>query len=463
MNLSTLFAANSNLSFVEAATGKFKNIRQMQESLQIDEERSLVFVYNDNQLLAIEAFLNFYRSQHTVALLGNNVSIDFKVNLENTYKPAYIFDPQRQQIQGYMLEKFSECISIFRRIQYEPINIHPKIKLLLSTSGTTGSPKFVRLSDENLVENANSILDYMPILPSDIAPLNVPINFVYGLSIFTTNCIRAAKIVCTDKNALQNEFWLEYIKYGYSTLGGVPYFYEMLRRIGFFKKEHPSLRYLTHTGGMLNHELITEIDSFMKRSGVKFIAQYGQTEAGGRMAYLPPQDLLRKSGSIGRPIKNGSFLIDAKTNELLYTGPNVSGGYATNCDDLSEYHEKRSLHTGDQASVDKEGYYYITGRIKRIVKLFGTRFNLDEAELILKNALGGKTIICIGLNDKKLGVYYQDDNLDADLISKTIQEKFGINRSATKIRYIADVPLTANGKVNYPLLQEWISASDIPV
>ncbi|MEP6806848.1 MAG: AMP-binding protein, partial [Flavobacterium sp.] len=327
-------------------------------------------------------------------------------------------------------------------------------KLLLSTSGTTGSPKFVRLSDENLIQNAKSIMEYMPIRSDDVVPLNVPVNFVYGLSIFTTNCIKASQIVCTDKDAFQKEFWADFKKYGYSTLGGVPYFYEMLYSIGFFKKDHPSLRYLTHTGGMLNHKLIEAIADFSEKFGKQFFAQYGQTEACGRMAYLPPKDLLKKGTSIGLPVKNGSFEIDNETDELIYMGPNVFGGYANIRADLQFYNQEEKLHTGDKARMDDEGYYYIVGRIKRIVKLFGVRLNLDEAELLLKDALGGQTFICLGINDKHLAVMYTDESLNKELILKVLKAKLNLHASSLKVMHIENVPLTPNGKVNYPLLKE---------
>ncbi len=454
MELYDVIRKNEKLTFTDASTGFSKSIAEMHQSLEIENLRSVVFIYNDNQLPAIETLLNFYQSRFTIALLGMGLLEDFKENLEQTYTPYYIFDLTRTEIEGYTAVNVSETIVLFKRNVNLIYPIHPKIKLLLSTSGTTGSPKFVRLSDENLVQNAKSIMAYMPIRADDVVPLNVPINFVYGLSIFTTNCIKANQIVCSDKDAFQKEFWADFKKYGYSTLGGVPYFYEMLHSIGFFKKEHPSLRYLTHTGGMLNHKLIEAIADFSEKFRKEFFAQYGQTEACGRMAYLPPKDLLRKGTSIGLPVKNGSFEIDNETDELIYTGPNVFGGYANIRGDLQFFEQQEKLHTGDKARKDDEGYYYIVGRIKRIVKLFGIRLNLDETELLLKDALGGQTFICLGINDKHLAVMYTDKNLNKELILKVLKAKLNLHANSLKVMFIEDVPLTPNGKVNYPLLKE---------
>jgi acyl-coenzyme A synthetase/AMP-(fatty) acid ligase len=262
----------------------------------------------------------------------------------------------------------------------------------------------------------------------------------------------AGAILCTNKDILQPDFWTDFTKYNCSTIGGVPYVYEMLQRIGFFKKDHPGLRYMTQTGGILNQALRQEIVRYISTYNKQFIAQYGQTEAAGRMAWLPQEQLLTKAASIGRPIKNGRFEIDAETSELIYYGPNVFGGYANNVADLSTWHETDKLYTGDVAREDEDGYYYITGRIKRIIKLFGSRLNLDEVELILKNALGGQTVVCTGINDKYLLVSHVNDQLEAETIKQILKEKLHIHPTSVQVKYLSTMPLTPNGKIDYPAL-----------
>ncbi|MBZ4043702.1 AMP-binding protein [Flavobacterium hibisci] len=454
MELYELISKNENLIFTDAASGATKSIKEIHQSLEIENLRSVVFIYNDNQLPAIETLLNFYQSRFTIALLGQGTNTDFKENLEAKYTPYYIYDPSRNSIEGYTAVHVSDTIVLFRRNENSIYPIHPKIKLLLSTSGTTGSPKFVRLSVENLVQNAKSILEYLPIKSDDVVPLNVPVHSVYGMSIFNTNCIKAHQIVCTDKDVFQKDFWSDLKHYGYATLGGVPYFYEMLHSIGFFRKDYPSLRYFTHGGGMLSHKLIEIISEYNEKFDKQFFAQYGQTEASGRMSFLPPKDLLRKATSIGRAIKNGRFEIDNETSELIYYGPNIFGGYAERRADLQFYDQEEKLHTGDQARVDAEGYYYITGRLKRIVKLFGIRINLDEIELLLKNTLGGQTFICLNIHDKHLAVLYTDENVNKEVIVNVLKAKLSLHSSSLKVIYLDTVPLTANGKVNYPVIKE---------
>ncbi|MFL5747279.1 MAG: AMP-binding protein [Niastella sp.] len=452
MSLYEHIQQNKDLFFIDAQTGHAVPVRAFHQSLPIDNRQGLVFIYSDNGIGSIEVLLNFLNSQFTVVLLSTQLHPSFKQNLEALYTPYYIFDPGRVAAFGYNSVAASDSIQLLKRKVPAEYLIHSRIKLLLSTSGSTGSPKFVKLSNDNLVQNAWSILDYMPIKKTDVVPLNVPIVFVFGLSIFTTNCMAAGAILCTNKDILQPDFWTDFTKYNCSTIGGVPYVYEMLQRIGFFKKDHPGLRYMTQTGGILNQALRQEIVRYVTTYNKQFIAQYGQTEAAGRMAWLPQDQLLTKAASIGRPIKNGRFEIDAETSELIYYGPNVFGGYANSPADLSSWNETDKLYTGDVARQDEEGYYYITGRIKRIIKLFGSRLNLDEVELILKNALGGQTVVCTGINDKYLLVSHVNDQLEAEPIKQILKEKLNIHPTVVQVKFLPTMPLTPNGKIDYPAL-----------
>ncbi|WP_142686715.1 AMP-binding protein [Chitinophaga polysaccharea] len=456
MKLYDLIRGNDKLGFIDALSGKRYPAGSFHRSLEIDDHRGIVFIYCDNLVGSVEVLLNFLDSRFAVTLLSAQLNSSFKEDLENRYRPYYIYDPVRTDISGFELFRAGENIRLFRSRQRTLYPVHADIKLLLSTSGSTGSPKFVKLSDDNLVHNARSILDYMPIRPHDTVPLNVPIIFVYGFSIFTTNCIAGGNILCTSHDVLKKEFWDDFHKYQCATIGGVPYVYEMLQRIGFFRKNCSSLRYMTQTGGILNHTLTKTIAGYCATWNKQFYMQYGQTEASGRMAYLDPADILKKESSIGFPVKGGRFEIDDATGELIYYGKNVFGGYATNYQDLNEYQHTNKLYTGDVARKDEEGYYFITGRIKRIMKLYGTRMNLDEVELILKNALGGQTFVCFGLEDKYLAILHLNDELPEDAIKQVLKEKMGLHPGSLRVKYVHALPLTPNGKVDYAAVTDLV-------
>jgi acyl-coenzyme A synthetase/AMP-(fatty) acid ligase len=449
MKLYDLIRSNDKLSFIDALSGKYHPVSSFYRSLEIDDHRGIVFIYCDNLVGSVEVLLNFFDSRFAVTLLSPQLNAAFKQDLENRYQPYYIYDPVRNDIAGFDAYQAGENIQLFRNRQRPAYAVHTDIKLLLSTSGSTGSPKFVKLSDDNLVHNARSILDYMPIRAEDTAPLNVPIIFVYGFSIFTTNCMAGGSILCTNRDVLRKEFWDDFNQYQCATIGGVPYVYEMLHRIGFFRKDCPSLRYMTQTGGILNHTLTKAIADYGVNWGKQFYMQYGQTEASGRMAYLHPADILKKESSIGFAVKGGRFEIEEATGELIYYGNNVFGGYANDYQDLRDFNHTNKLYTGDVARRDEEGYYFITGRIKRIMKLYGTRMNLDEVELILKNELGGQTFVCFGMEDKYLAVLHLNGELTDDAIKEVLQNKMGLHPSSLRIKYVPTLPLTPNGKVDY--------------
>lgn len=455
MSLYGLIAQNKSLRYLDAVTGDSYTLPDLMKDVwDITERPALAFLYLDNSIASVKMLLQCLNSRLTLALLSPKLHLDYKQRLEEVYAPYYIYDVTRTDIPGWDLQDnmlFCNSKGI-RNV------IHPDIKVLLSTSGTTGSPKFVKLSEDNLEQNALSILDYLPVNSNDVTPLNLPVFYSYGLSVFTTNSIAGGQVVCGNRDVVQKEFWEDMERYGYTSVAGVPYVYEMLHRIGFNRKEYPSLRYMTQAGGKLNATLISSFGEYLADRNKQFFVMYGQTEASARMAYMPPQDLLTKNGSIGKPIKGGQFTLAPDTNELLYSGPNVFGGYATTAADLTAFERLPVLHTGDVATCDEDGYYYITGRLKRFVKLFGTRINLDEVESILKQEIQGETFACVGVEDKHLLAFHRTNGLEESYIRSLLAKKLGLHPTAFKAQLVEDFPLTPNGKLDYTALQK----QDIP-
>ncbi|KAA2245753.1 AMP-binding protein [Chitinophaga agrisoli] len=453
MKLYELIARNPHLQYIDAASGNSCRLPDLRSSLDLTDQQQLALLYLDNSIAAIELLLNCLDSRLTIALLSPKLHTAYKQQLEAAYAPYYIYDPTREQIQEYTPYKASATISLFRN-QENRANIHPDLKLLLSTSGTTGSPKFVKLSEANLVQNALSIIDYLPINSQDVTPLNLPVFYSYGLSVFTTNSIAGGTIVCANRDVVQKEFWEDSQRYGYTSIAGVPYVYEMLHRIGFCRKEYPALRYMTQAGGKLNPALVNIFGEYLAARSKQFFVMYGQTEATARMSWMPPQALLQKPGSIGLPVRNGQFCIAPDTQELLYTGPNVFGGYAHTAADLATFEPLPVLHTGDVAKQDDDGYYYITGRMKRFVKLFGARVNLDEVETILKQETNGGTFACIGREDQHLLVLHEHADLEDKAIRQLLSEKLHLHPSAFKVQQVDRFVLTPNGKPDYAAMQQ---------
>jgi acyl-CoA synthetase (AMP-forming)/AMP-acid ligase II len=445
---------NKSLRFIDAESNKSLSINDLNTNFfDIKEKKQLFFLYLDNSLEAIDMLFNGLDSPHALVLLNPKLNIIFKEELEKAYLPTYIFDDTRPTIESYATTSFIGNRTIFKSKNIRETAIHTDLKIMLSTSGTTGSPKFVKLSEANLAANAQSISKYLPISEDDVTPLNLSIFYSYGLSILTSNALKGGTIVCTNKDIMNKDFWSDFEKWGYTTMAGVPYVYEMLNRIGFLKKEYPSLRYMTQAGGKLNSKLVEAFGVHLKNQGKDFYVMYGQTEATARMSYLPPAKLEEKLGSIGIAIPNGSFMIDEATSELLYQGPNVFGGYATTLADLTTFEKVDTLRTGDLAAIDDDGFYYITGRLKRFAKIFGTRTNLDEVETILKNEFVGNIFIALGKDDEKLIICVTNEETEDIAIKNFLKDKMQIHPSVVKIVKLEQIPLTANGKTDYKAIE----------
>jgi len=171
---------------------------------------------------------------------------------------------------------------------------------------------------------------------------------------------------------------------------------------------------------------------------------------------LPWEYARTKVGSIGIAIPGGKFWLEdedrnvIRTNdrigELVYQGDNVTMGYAESCIDLQKGDENNGiLRTGDLAKRDADGFYYITGRMKRFLKMYGNRVNLDEIEELIRTA--GHDCVCAGTDDNlKIYITEPDDN---NKIVSYISKLTGINRAGLSSVYIDKIPRNESGKVQY--------------
>jgi acyl-coenzyme A synthetase/AMP-(fatty) acid ligase len=341
-------------------------------------------------------------------------------------------------------------------------SLHPDLALCLTTSGSTGSPKLVRQSYVNLTSNAESIATYLKLDASERPITTLPMHYTYGLSIIHSHVAVGATILLTEKSMMQKEFWAFLKEMEATSFGGVPYHYEMLERLRFFQMDLPSLRTMTQAGGKLSQELHRAYAKFAKEHHKRFVVMYGQCEATARMAYLPVDKSCEKCGSVGVAIPGGRFsLKDAKgqeieeanvTGELIYRGKNVAMGYAKCAKDLEKGDEWNGiLQTGDMARRDEDGFYYIVGRKKRFLKVYGNRVNLDEVEMLLKQKFHPLDCACAGVDDQ-IYIFLTDDTLQQQVRSYASQMTH-LNRNAFAVRRIDEIPKNDAGKVLYAQLE----------
>lgn len=349
--------------------------------------------------------------------------------------------------------KDQEIIGSLRKI-YKPgeTKCHPDLALCLTTSGSTGSPKLVRLTKRNILANAESIAEYLQIDENERPITMLPMYYSYGLSIINSHLLKGATILLTDKTYAQREFWNFLREQQATSMSGVPYTWEMLKRLRFFRMDLPSVKTMTQAGGKLNAEIALEYIRWAKTQNKQFIVMYGQTEATARMSYLPWESAEEKYASIGVAIPGGTFSL-AEDGELIYQGENVSMGYAECAEDLMKGDENHGvLHTGDMARVDEDGFYYITGRKKRFVKVWGNRCNLDQVEQLVKPIT--TTCACAGVDDH-ITVFVTKEGLEKE-IKDLLASKTGLNPIAFAVKVIEAIPVKDSGKIDYQLLQTWI-------
>jgi acyl-CoA synthetase (AMP-forming)/AMP-acid ligase II len=424
---------------------------------------SLVLLLCQNQYESVFFYINAIE-RAIVPIMVDAESDAFLVNgLIKEYHPDYIFTPSTKeaQFENYLVGYHLRNYTLLKSVRQSSVTLHPELALLLSTSGTTGSPKLVRLSYNNLLSNAFSISEYLGLDSYETAISSLPMNYSFGLSIINSHLFVGGSVVMTTESITQRGFWDLFKNFKVTSLSGVPYTFDILKKFRLLNAELPSLKMLTQAGGKLSNELIEHFAQFSTNKGIQFFVMYGQTEGTARLSYLNPQFCIEKLGSIGRPIPNGEFhIIDEYGNkidqpgtagELVYTGPNVMLGYAECKVDLTLGNENKGrLHTGDIAFFDEQGFYFIVGRIKRFIKLFGNRVNLDELERLLLDRKVQSA--CTG-KDNALVIYILKPE-DNDVVKEFLAKKLGIHYSVLDIRVIQSIPKNASGKTLYSKLSD---------
>lgn len=427
--------------------------------------RCLVFSLCRNEIGSIIGYVGFINNGIVPVLLNSYLEEELLNDLLKTYRPAFLWIPKDQ------IEQFPEMKPIYETHEYCLLNsnygeeypLYEELGLLLTTSGSTGSPKFVRQSYTNVLDNARSIVEYLELDATERPITTLPMNYTYGLSIINSHLLVGATILLTEKTLMQKEFWSFFKDARATSFGGVPYTYEMLDRLRFYRMDLPDLRTMTQAGGKILPELHEKFAKYAKESGKRFIVMYGQCEATARMGYLPHERAVEKRGSMGIAIPGGKFrLIDGNgkeitkpltTGELMYEGKNVTLGYAECIDDLAKGDERHGvLETGDMAQFDSEGYYYIVGRKKRFLKIYGNRVNLDEVDRLIKGKFGIE-VACAGVDDHMY--IFLTKSTHAELVREYVVNKTRLNPAAFKVIEIKEIPKNDSGKTLYKELTKY--------
>jgi len=424
--------------------------------------RCLVFCLCQNDFGSLIGYTAFLNHQIVPALLPAELDAELLRSLLDSYRPRYVWAPETAGVTGGV--RYAAFGYRLTETPYaEPIELFPELALLLTTSGSTGSPKFVRQSYQNIRANTDSIVEYLRLTAAERPITTLPMHYTYGLSIVNTHLDVGATLLFTRYGIAQKNFWAFCREKKATSFAGVPYTYEMLDRMRFTRMELPSLRTLTQAGGKLLPGLHEKFAWWCWETGRQFIVMYGQCEATARMAYLPWEHGMDKIGAMGIAIPGGRFeLIDANgsvitkphvNGELRYYGDNVTLGYASGAEDLLKGDERGGvLDTGDIAQFDDDGYFSIVGRKKRFVKLFGNRVNLDEAERLLKAKFPYADLACGGRDDR-LVIYGTDEAL-LSRMHVYLSEKTGLHPSGFVVKAVKTIPKNDAGKTLYVELEK---------
>ncbi|MGH3948641.1 MAG: AMP-binding protein [Pseudonocardiaceae bacterium] len=410
---------------------------------RLGAERRLVLVSASNDIEPLVTYLAALAGGHPVLLTaaGDYGHVD---RLISTYDPDVV---SRGAGDQWLLHE---------RRAGTAHELHPELALLLSTSGSTGSPKLVRLSAANLQANAAAIADYLAIRDTDRAVTSLPMHYCYGLSVINSNLLTGAGLLLTNDSVVSDGFWTTFRAHRGTSLHGVPYTFDLLDSLGFERMDLPSLRYVTQAGGRLAPERVQRFAAVAEVRRWRLFVMYGQTEATARMAYLPPELAASHPSAVGIPIPGGSFEIrasddmaddggDSEVGELIYRGPNVMLGYAESPADLALGRTIDELATGDLARQMPDGLYEVVGRKSRFVKLFGLRVDLNEVERLLQD--NGHHAACTGTDEALIVAVSQGE--DTGTVVELVQIHLGIPASSVRTCEFDELPRLATGKIDY--------------
>jgi len=405
--------------------------------------RTLAFCRCQMNAATVINYLAAVCTGHAVVMVDDGMQPERLAELEAAYSPGLVLHPDARAAEVYPGRVHA---------------LHPELALMLTTSGSTGSPKLVRLSQRNLLANARSIAQYLEIGPDERAIASLPFHYSYGLSVLNSHLLSGASLVLPTEGLARPSFWDSFERHECTSFAGVPYSYAILERTGWRRRELPSLRTMTQAGGRLELEAKLSLAEELERRGARLVVMYGQTEATARIAYVPPARVREKPTAIGVPIPGGRLTVlsddgvevsSGVEGELVYRGPNVMLGYAESAADLALGDVLGGeLHTGDLGYRDEDGFFYATRRRARFAKAYGHRISLDDVEARLVH---GGPVAAVAGTDERILVFIEAGRSAADARSE-LASAFGLPSRTFEVTEVDILPTTGSGKIDYAAL-----------
>ena len=421
-------------------------------SLQLPK-RTLIFILAENRIGSLLGYTALLNNHIVPLIISSKTEQTLYENLRDMYHPEYMWVPQDMVAQfGYETVYSAWDYSLVKTGFTAPA-LHEELSLLLPTSGSTGSPKLVRHSYRNIEVNAENVMAMFRLTPAERAMAILPMHYTMGLSVIASHLKTGATLLLSGRSLLDKGFWT--MLKDATSFTGVPYSYELLMKMRFTSMDLPIFRMINQGGGKLTPEMFNTLAQYAADKGKQFIPTYGQSECTARMAYLPAELALTKTCSIGIAEPGGQLsIIDNEgnetfegeaTGEMVYRGENVTLGYAYSADDLVKGDENHGvMHTGDIARRDADGCYFIVGRMKRFLKIFGLRIGLDEVEQMIHSSFD-TDCYCKG-NDEKLIILVTNPAI-MEQLPDFIEEKTHLFHKNIEVQLVDKILRNEAGKV----------------
>ena len=414
-------------------------------------KRSLIFLLAENRIGSLLGYTAALTNRIVPLIISAATEEGLYNHLYELYQPEYLWLPEsKAEGKEIVFSAWEYCLV---KTGSQPTSMYEELSLLLPTSGSTGSPKLVRHSYLNIEANADNVRRLFKLDGTEKAMAILPMHYTMGLSVITSHLLAGSTLLLSGRSLLDKGFWAT-LKEA-TSFTGVPYSYEILTKMRFTRMDLPNLKVITQGGGKLTEKMWNTLAEYARDNGKQFIATYGQSECTARMAYLPAELATEKICSIGIAEPGGQLSIEDDNGnetfegeaqgEMVYRGKNVTLGYATCREDLLNGDENHGvIHTGDLVRRDADGCYFIIGRLKRFLKIFGLRIGLDEVERMIKEEF--KTDCYCKGNDEKLIVLVVDPKLQ-DVLPAFIEEKIHLFHQKIEVQVVEQILRNEAGKV----------------
>jgi len=290
----------------------------------------------------------------------------------------------------------------------------------------------------------------------------LPFYYIYGKSLLHTHFHVGGSLVIDNRFAYPSKVLDTMESSQVTGFAGVPStFMILLNKTNVAEREFPSLRYLTQAGGPMAPSIQKRVAEIFKPA--KLFIMYGATEASARLSYLEPDLLDKKLGSIGKAIPNvelfiadedGKALPPNKLGQIVARGSNIMQGYWNDSEETKKVLKNNLYFTGDLGYMDEDGFLYVVGRLRDIIKVGGNRVSAKEIEEVILEMEEVSETAIVGIEDAVLGeaikafvVLKNGKKVDKDFIINYCKKKLPGYKIPHYIEFRKELPKNSSGKI----------------